>query len=97
LRTHLTGTNYTNEEKVMKLVKNFVLAVLLASTFAVNTLAGETQVPGVVNPPPPPASSRTDETKNTIYSYSDPDATDVTAETSDYLFFEALAALLSVY
>ena len=79
----------------MKLVKNFVFAVLLASMLAVNTLAGETQVPGVVNPPPPPATSRTDETKYIIYS--DPDATDVTAETSDYLFFEALAALLSVY
>ena len=79
----------------MKLVKNFVLAVLLASTLAVNTIAGETQLPGVVSPPPPPATSRTNETKSIVYG--DPDATDVTAETSDYLFFEALAALLSVY
>lgn len=81
----------------MKLVKNFVLGVILVSTLAVNTLAGETQLPGVHNPPPPPpASSTTDEeTKSALYS--EPNAPDVTAETSDYLFFEALAALLSVY
>ena len=80
----------------MKLVKNFVLAVLLVSTLAFRTLAGETQLPGAVNPPPPPpASSTSDETKDSIYG--EPDATDVTAETSDYLFYEALAALLSFY
>ena len=81
----------------MKLVKNFVLAVILVSTFALTTFAGETQLPGVVNPPPPPpAGSTADETKSSIYG--EPNATnDVTAETSDYLFYEALAALLSVY
>ena len=80
----------------MNLAKNFVLAVILVSSLAVNTLAGETQLPGVVNPPPPPpATSTTDETKSVIYS--EPNAPDVTVETSDYLFFEALAALLSVY
>jgi hypothetical protein len=80
----------------MNLVKNFVLTVILVSTLAVNTLAGETQLPGAVNPPPPPpASSTSDETK--IAYYGDPNAPVVTAETSDYLFFEALAALLSVY
>ena len=81
----------------MKLVKNFVLAVILVSTLALNTRAGETQLPGVVSPPPPPppATSTTEETKSSIYI--EPIAPDVTAETSDYLFFEALAALLSVY
>ena len=80
----------------MKLVKNFALAVVLALSFAVNTHAGEVPMPGAVNPPPPPpATSTTDETKNPINS--EPNALDITDETSDYLFFEALAALLSVY
>ena len=78
----------------MKLVKNFALAVLLAFFFAISAPAGEVQMPGAVSPTPPGASS-SDAAKT--YSYGDPDAQVVTAETSDYLFFEALAALLSVY
>ena len=80
----------------MKLVKNFGLAVLLAFFFAISAPAGEVQMPGAVSPTPPPSARSYDDEAKT-YSYGDPDATDVTAETSDYLFFEALAALLSVY
>ena len=79
----------------MKLVKNFALAVLLAFFFAISAPAGEVQTPGAVSPTPPPGARSSDEIKT--YSYGDPDATDVTDETSDYLFYEALAALLSVY
>ena len=79
----------------MKLVKNFALAVLLAFFLAVSAPAGEVQLPGAV-PTPTPQGARSSEEAKTD-SYGDPDATDVTAETSDYLFFEALAALLSVY
>ena len=80
----------------MKLVKNFALAVLLVLVLAVSVPAGEVPMPGVHNPPPPPpASSSSDETKSSIYG--EPNALDVATETSDYLFFEALAALLSVY
>lgn len=76
----------------MKPVKNFVLAVLLVSTIAVSTPAGEQDTPGYAAPPPPRAMSTSDE--NTPIITSD---TGGTAETSDYLLFEALAALLSVY
>ena len=77
----------------MKLVKNFVFAVLLASVLAVSAPAGEVDGPGAKPSPSPalaPVSAISDE------KTGDPNAI-VTAETSDYLFFEALAALLSVY
>lgn len=83
----------------MKLVKNFALAVLLALGIAINAtnaIAGEVPMPGAI-PPPPPATIRTDDTTK-IALDGEPNApVVVTVETSDYLFFEALAALLSVY
>ena len=80
----------------MKLVKNFVFAVLLASVLAVSAPAGEVDVPGFTSPTPTPTpgASSSDEAKSAFYG--DPNAV-ISAETSDYLFFEALAALLSVY
>ena len=78
----------------MKLVKNFVFAVLLVSAIAVNTSAGEQDTPGYA-PPPPPNAMRTTDEETTITNTEQ--AEGATAETSDYLFFEALAALLSVY
>lgn len=83
----------------MKLVKNLVFAGLLTFTIAVNIVAGEVQTPASV----PQASP----TPNALIAYEDGtsplgypcvDHTGIiTAETTDYLFFEALAALLSVY
>lgn len=78
----------------MKLVKNFVFAVLLMSAIAVNTPAGEQDTPGYVPPPPPRAMSTSDEDPTISNTEQVGGAT---AETSDYLMFEALAALLSVY
>jgi hypothetical protein len=78
----------------MKPVKNFVFAALLVFSIALNTIAGDIDQPGIVAPPPPPArmTTTTDEiTPDTIYTQQ------TTAETSDYLFLDALAALLSVY
>ena len=83
----------------MKLVKNLVFAGLLVLTVTISTLAGDQQTPNVVQPTPSP-------TPNALIAY---DGTSplgypcidntgiITAETTDYLFFEALAALLSVY
>lgn len=78
----------------MKLVKNFVFAVLLMSAIAVNTPAGEQDTPGYVPPPPPRATSTCDEDP-TISNTEQ--CGGVTAETSDYFLIETLAALLSVY
>ena len=80
----------------MKLVKNFALAVLLAFVLAVSAPAGEVPMPGAAATPTPTpnSASSSDEAKSAYYG--DPNAI-VTAETSDYLFYEALAALLSVY
>ena len=77
----------------MKLVKNFVLAVLLASVLAVSVPAGEVDGPGYAGPSPTPTPARYNSDEETGKS----DVTVISAETSDYLFFEALAALLSVY
>ena len=81
----------------MKLVKNFAIAVLLAFVFAVNAPAGEIGTPAAAGPtatPTPQSATSSDESKSAFYG--DPDAV-ISAETSDYLLFEALAALLSVY
>jgi hypothetical protein len=80
----------------MKLVKNFLYAVVLVFAIALNTLAGEQDTPGYVPPPPPRATSTLDE--YTSVNNSNPETVGgVTVETSDYILFEALMALLSVY
>jgi hypothetical protein len=80
----------------MKPVKNFIFALLLVSAMAVSTNAGIQDTPGYVEPPPPPRQMTT--IPDVTLSGSDGEQTNgTTAETSDYLFLEALAALLSVY
>jgi|GEM_PF-564739 len=84
----------------MKLAKNLVFAGLLVFTITVNTFAGEVQIPNVVQPTPSP-------TPNALIAYEDGSSSlgypcigntgEVTAGATDYLFLEALAALLSVY
>ena len=78
----------------MKLVKNLVLAGLLVFTITVNTFAGDQQIPAATQPPPPPDKVIVCEDGSS--PSGDPYSGEITAET-DYLFFEALAALLSVY
>jgi len=79
----------------MKLVKNFVYATLLASILAVNAFAGDQLGGGSPAPAPdPPKAMTAGETTPTI---CDPNTGCLSTETSDSLFYEALAALLSVY
>jgi hypothetical protein len=78
----------------MKPVKNLVFAALLVFSIALNTFAGDIQHPGIAAPTPTPETliAATDETT--------PEATDsqqTTVATADYLFFEILIALISVY
>jgi len=81
----------------MKLVKNLVLAAILVSALVSNTIAGDIETPGYV-PPPPPRLSVSDNDLSDPVNSTDTQPTGVVAyETSDYLLFEALAALLSVY
>jgi len=77
----------------MKSVKNLVFAALLVFTIALNTFAGDIDQPGNPAPPPPRATATTDETVPVMST----DTTQTTVEPSDYIIFEALAALLSVY
>jgi hypothetical protein len=77
----------------MKSVKNFVYAVLLASFLAVNAFAGDQGTPANPSPEPDHMIVR-DETQPVI---CDPETGCLSTETSDSLFYEALAALLSVY
>ena len=75
----------------MKPVKNLVFVALLVFSIALNTFGGDIQQPGFANPGPTPTpepprvTATTDETS--------PE----TIDTADYLFFEVLTALLSVY
>jgi len=79
----------------MKLVKNLVFAGLLVSAITVNTIAGETQMPAATASPTPQPDHVLVYEDGTI-PLSDPYTGEITAETTN-LFFEALAALLSVY
>jgi hypothetical protein len=77
----------------MKLVKNFVFAVLLVSALAVNTFAGDIELPGA--PAPNRPAQETTDTK--LVSVNSTDTQDPGVATSDYFIYEALAALLSLY
>jgi hypothetical protein len=78
----------------MKLVKNLVFAGLLVFTITVNIIAGETQMPAATATPTPDHVLVYEDGTSPL---SDPYTGELTAETTNYLFFEALAALLSVY
>ena len=84
----------------MKSVKNLVYAVLLAFVLGVSANAGDQGTPGFANPSPTPtpdgmrATTTNTDPRTALYN-CDPSAG--VTETSDYLFYEALAALLSVY
>lgn len=76
----------------MNFVKNLVFAGLLVFAMTFNTFAGEQDTP-TEQVKPKSVTTTTDEGINPV----DPYTGEITAETTDYLFFEALAALLSVY
>jgi len=80
----------------MKPVKNFVFAALLVFGIALNTFAGDIDQPGVAAPSPTPLRIMTT-TTDEIIPVTSTDSQQTTTETSDYLFLEALVALLSVY
>ena len=79
----------------MKLVKNFVYAMLLASILAVSASAGDQHVGGFASPSPTPSPEEMVALDGT--SSEDGSTGSLSTETSDSLFYEALAALLSVY
>jgi hypothetical protein len=77
----------------MKPVKNLVFALLLVFALSGTTLAGEVPIP-----PAPPRATTTDTDDDTT-PLSDPYAeqSGEAVETSDYLLFEALTALIYLY
>ncbi len=81
----------------MKSVKNLVYAVLLASILAVNASAGDQGTPASTNPSPSPSPEGMVAYDETLPDVYDPNTGSLSTETSDSLFYEALAALLSVY
>jgi hypothetical protein len=94
---HFTGLTTTFlRRRSMKPVKNSIFAVLLLFVLALKTLAGDIQTPGAAAPPPPPPTSvMITSNEDTTQPSSDPNSVQ-SGETveSDYLYFEALAALL---
>jgi len=84
----------------MKPVKNLVFAVLLLSLLALKTTAGDIQTPGAANPQPSPTPNNVMSTcSNADSSLCNPlaEQSGETVETSDYLLFETVKALLSLY
>ena len=79
----------------MKPVKTLVFAALLVFSLAFNIDGGDVDVPGA-KPSPTPQMLYADQ--QPLVACTDTQNTEAgTSETSDYLFYEALAALLSVY
>jgi hypothetical protein len=82
----------------MKSVKNLVYVVLLAFVLGITAHAdgggGTLDTPGYANPSPTPRVMATTD-QDTVTNDCVPSA--ASTETSDYQFYEALAALLSVY
>jgi hypothetical protein len=76
----------------MKPVKNLVFAALLVFSIAFNTFAGDIDQPGTPAPPPPRVTAVAP-----VAPESDTDDQQTTVETADYLWYEVLTALLSVY
>jgi hypothetical protein len=81
----------------MKPVKNLVFAVLLLSVLTFNTVAGDIQTPGVAAPQPSPTPNTMTYSGTTPWGDSDVEQSGETVETSDYLMFEAIKALFSLY
>ncbi len=81
----------------MKSVKNLVYVVLLAFILGVSAHAdgGDLGTPGYASPSPTPNRLMATTSQDTVLTDCVPSAG--STETSDYLFYEALAALLSVY
>jgi hypothetical protein len=94
---HFTGLTTTFlRRRSMKPVKNFVFALLLVLAITANASAGEMPIPPGPEPPPRATAIAPDENDPSL---SDPysEQSGETIETSDYLLFEALTALLSLY
>jgi hypothetical protein len=92
---HFTGFDYTFlRRRPMKPVKNLVFALLLVFALSGTTLAGEVPIP-----PAPPRATTTDTDNDTTTPLSDPytEQSGDTVETTDYLLFEALTALIYLY
>ena len=83
----------------MKPVKHLVFAVLLLSVLSFNTVAGDIQTPGVAAPQPSPTPNTMTYSGADTTPLGDPDVeqSGETVETSDYLMFEAIIALFSLY
>ncbi len=80
----------------MKPVRNFASAMVLAAVLAVSTFAGDSHAPGYATPSPTPSPESMVAHDDTL-GVCDPNTGCLSTETSDSLFYEALAALLSVY
>ena len=84
----------------MKPFKTLVFAALLVLSIAFNTFAGDVDVPGAKPSPTPTlrvAVIQDPLIEDPLLTSTSTQETEVTSDTSDYLFYEALVALLSVY
>ena len=80
----------------MKPVRNLIFALLLVFAITGKTSAGEVPIPPSPEPPPR-ATALVPEEGTSTSSGGSSEQSGETVETSDYLMFEALLALLSVY
>ena len=84
----------------MKPFKTLVFAALLVLSLAFNTFAGDVDVPGAKPSPTPGlhvAFTQDTLIEDPLLTSTTTQETEVTSDPSDYLFYEALVALLSVY
>jgi len=79
----------------MKPVKNLLFALLLVFAIAANTLAGEMPIPPAPAPTPNAILVAPEDGTSTSDPYAEQSGE--TVESSAYLLFEAVKALLSLY
>jgi hypothetical protein len=79
----------------MKPVKSFIFSLLLVFVIGANASAGEMPIPPGPEPPPRATAIAPDDPSSLSDPYSEQSGESI--ETSDYLFFEALSALLYLY
>ena len=81
----------------MKAVKNFLVTSLLVCSIALGAHAGEIDTPGRTEPPPPERCTTINSTNEDPSAPNSGSDTTVTYSATDYLLYDALTVIYSLF